>query len=283
MATKSIKETEAIRQEFLKMRLERAMAPSIRALLNRMVRDFKVLYTASALIPSADLYRSDWEALLGAQYRRVGRAFIGIEQKSPILAVLQVKQIDDDRVSALIEAAFLLWSKRRAPQQASFILDTTAREFNKAIEDAKKLAPLDLTGEDLNKFVATTASVQLLGRTPGRVGAIANMETQSPAEQAKQFTARAIAGQSILPSELSIEQEIDPLTGLAVAALLIVKTWKTVGDEKVRRHHADADFQKRNVKDPFTVGGESLQYPGDTSLGATLGNTINCRCAAIYS
>lgn len=272
MATRSIKSTEALRQEMLKISLEQQFAPSVRALLNRMIRDFRVLYSASTMIPDTSLYKSDWEALLDSQYRRVGNTFIGIEQKSHILTSLHVKQIDDQRVLSLIEAAFLLWSKGRAPRQAEFILNTTSKLINEAVEDAKQLAPIDLTGDDLNRFVATTASAQLFRGVPGRVGAITNMETQAPAEQAKQFTALAAAGARVLPLQPIIDQPQE-----------VTKEWHTVGDELVRRAHADADLQKRNNKEPFTVGGESLKYPGDTSLGASLGNVINCRCSAIYS
>ena len=31
--------------------------------------------------------------------------------------------------------------------------------------------------------------------------------------------------------------------------------------------------------EPFVVSGERLKYPGDTSLGASAGNVINCRCS----
>lgn len=272
MATRSIKSTEALRQEKLKISLERQFAPSVRALLNRMIRDFRILYSASTMIPDTKLYKSDWETLLDQQYRRVGNSFIGIEQKSKILAMLHVKQIEDEETLSLISAAYFLWSKERAPRQADFILNTTSDKINDALEDAKQAAPAGLTGNELNRFVATTAAATLFRGVPGRVGVITNMETQAPAEQAKQFTANAIAGFAILPLEQITEQPQQ-----------ITKEWNTVGDELVRRAHADADFQTRNNKEAFTVGGESLKYPGDTTLGASLGNVVNCRCAAIYS
>jgi hypothetical protein len=31
---------------------------------------------------------------------------------------------------------------------------------------------------------------------------------------------------------------------------------------------------------PFSVSGQLLRFPGDTSLGATAGNVVNCRCSA---
>ncbi|MDD4575241.1 MAG: phage minor head protein [Bacteroidales bacterium] len=56
------------------------------------------------------------------------------------------------------------------------------------------------------------------------------------------------------------------------------REWVATTDERTREEHADADGQQVDMDEPFTVGGEQLMYPGDTSLGASAGNTINCRC-----
>jgi hypothetical protein len=39
-----------------------------------------------------------------------------------------------------------------------------------------------------------------------------------------------------------------------------------------------ADGQRVGVDDVFTVGGERLRFPSDSSLGASAKNIINCRC-----
>ncbi len=56
------------------------------------------------------------------------------------------------------------------------------------------------------------------------------------------------------------------------------KLWITRRDDKVREIHREADGEQEFVTNPFTVNGELLMFPGDTSLGASPGNTINCRC-----
>lgn len=61
-----------------------------------------------------------------------------------------------------------------------------------------------------------------------------------------------------------------------------VKRWDAVGDDKMRDWHADADSTIIEVDEPFIVNGEELMYPGDTSLGATASNIINCRCSVSY-
>lgn len=58
------------------------------------------------------------------------------------------------------------------------------------------------------------------------------------------------------------------------------KVWLTAADEKVRETHAAAMGQTVPVGQPFLVGGEELEYPGDPE--ASDGETINCRCVPIY-
>ncbi len=63
------------------------------------------------------------------------------------------------------------------------------------------------------------------------------------------------------------------------------KIWVTMGDDLVRTFpfdHDSANGQEQFIDDPFVVSGELLQFPGDWSLGASLGNLINCRCSALY-
>jgi len=66
------------------------------------------------------------------------------------------------------------------------------------------------------------------------------------------------------------------------------KTWRSVGDSRVRAapesrfDHLRADGQRVRTDQPFMVSGELLRWPGDTSLGASTGNIIRCRCGAIY-
>jgi hypothetical protein len=60
------------------------------------------------------------------------------------------------------------------------------------------------------------------------------------------------------------------------------KVWDASGDARTRPTHAAADGQEMPIDQPFTVGGYQLMRPGDSSLGAPAGETIQCRCVVRY-
>jgi len=60
-----------------------------------------------------------------------------------------------------------------------------------------------------------------------------------------------------------------------------VKEWVAIQDNRTRLAHSIASGQRTALEGRFIVGGELLKYPGDPMGSA--GNTINCRCAAIYT
>ncbi len=59
----------------------------------------------------------------------------------------------------------------------------------------------------------------------------------------------------------------------------LTREWVAVNDERTREDHADADGQIVGMDEPFDVGGESLDYPGDGSAE----QSINCRCTVAYN
>ena len=154
-----------------------------------------------------------------------------------------------------LESNLNRFSDIRAPVTAVQVVGTTEIAMGQAVMNAE--VALREAGETITRGALALVGTNLL-RTGllARNTSIATTETQVPAEEAKGQTA-------------DVKQLSD-------------KIWRTVGDERVRRHHADADFQLRKANEPFLVNGELLRWPGDTSLGASASNIINCRCTAEY-
>ena len=59
----------------------------------------------------------------------------------------------------------------------------------------------------------------------------------------------------------------------------LTKTWRSGFDARVRDAHRAANGQVVPFNSKFSVGGESLQRPGDPNGSAS--NVINCRCSMI--
>ncbi len=56
------------------------------------------------------------------------------------------------------------------------------------------------------------------------------------------------------------------------------KIWRTFLDGQTRQSHRNVNGDEVGIDENFTVGGETLPAPRDSSLGASAGNIINCRC-----
>lgn len=63
----------------------------------------------------------------------------------------------------------------------------------------------------------------------------------------------------------------------------MIREWLATHDARTRHAHGMADGQRVAVDEPFTVGGEKLMFPGDTSHGASGWNIYNCRCTVAIS
>ena len=61
------------------------------------------------------------------------------------------------------------------------------------------------------------------------------------------------------------------------------KTWITMNDPVVRSSHVAVAGNTIPSKEAFSLRGGLLLFPGDSSLGVAFGETVNCRCYALYS
>lgn len=69
----------------------------------------------------------------------------------------------------------------------------------------------------------------------------------------------------------------------AVKAGKTKKKWIDVGDKRERKTHLEVGETILSIDEPFSVGDSLLQFPKDTSLGASADEIVNCRCSIQYS
>lgn len=245
-----------------KLVLERSFAKKLRALNRRMARDFKDQYSNSGSIVMAKTYEDEFEILLLEHYGVTSKKFSNRVSLPSDIAIT-----DEER--AEIDQALALFSMVRATEQAAVITATNQKDFIAALEVGIQSAQEE-EGGFTREAAATFAAIALARKLRGRESAIAVTETQIPAEAAKMTETEVLV--KVAPS----------VTGSDNNKADVKKEWFTVGDEKVRLAHMSADGQTRNMREPFIVGGEQLRFPSDSGLGASAGNTINCRCTAVF-
>lgn len=190
----------------------------------------------------------DMQKTLLYHYNKVGKHFAkrtDVDGVKPTKEDLQ--QLFDDVKKA---------GKQHVGKSLPLILATLQDDIDNAVAEAS--AKKDISKTKQAKLVRAKVRQSSLGRAKTTIPVT---ETQQPAEHSKLIAAAVIA----------------------INNSGTIKTWVTVGDERVRGAHQEADLQVRNPDDPFDVGGEQLMMPGDSSLGASPENLINCRCSAQYS
>ena len=61
-----------------------------------------------------------------------------------------------------------------------------------------------------------------------------------------------------------------------------MKRWESIMDEVTRKDHREINGKYIPIGQAFHVGDSWMQFPKDTSLGASPNQIINCRCSIIY-
>ena len=248
-----------------KLRLERLLAANLRGFNRQMVRNTVREYVQTGRAFNADTMNQELIDMLAKQYDRVAPVF-----DRQITDILPDEIAATDREKDLIQAALNIFFASRSVEQSAIITGTNQRNIDESISEA-----IELSQEIPNQTrtdIGIQAGVNLNRKLTGRVTGIAALETQASAEASKGTEAQILTGQA--PS----------VTGGSPRDVPVKKEWVTVGDERVRKQpfsHVLADSQTQNLNTAFTVGGERLRWPGDSSLGASVGNFINCRCSSV--
>ena len=246
----------------IKLSFELALYKVLRPLFMGYSKEFVKKYSALALFPNIESFNATMRKTLVEHYKAVARKFsrravdeLGVpENHSAVL----------DRIGNITDTHHSV----RAAQSADIISDTTQKDLLGAIQKTKTDALQ--TGEILSKEdLARRASLEFDKKSLGRLNIISATETQNPAEHAKQTEVESLAHHDAI------------VQGVNLKTATKQKQWLAVLDNVTREAHAEADGQMVEFDMPYIVNGQSLMFPGDMSLGATIDNTINCRCSSI--
>lgn len=266
--TNSQIEKDSENTDVRKMQQEALMSKKLSTLFRRIASDFKVFYTATGTIPDLSLYENNLNEILMNGYRNSASYFknnmkrlltISLKQEKDLDQKEEIKDVLDIRneKDAAILASLLLMFNERKDAQTAFILDTTEDVIQKNLMNTLIDNPDASQAE-----IASKAAEKIKEENINRSGTIAETETQWAAETSK-------------AEETNILKTSTMAAGIT---LLPQKRWTTVLDSKTREEHRVANGQRRPTAQAYEVGGQSLRFPGDTSLGASLWNVINCRC-----
>ena len=148
------------------------------------------------------------------------------------------------------------------------IVDKAIADWIKAYGGTRITEVTNTTMNDINKIVSDARVEGLSERETAQL-----IRDMAPIKGASR--AQTIARTEAHGSSQGISLDVANQTDIPMA-----KVWLTNISDRTREEHIDADGQRRSLSQPFSVGGESLEYPGDPSGSAE--NTINCRCVIGY-
>lgn len=251
-----------------KLQIERFLAEDVNRLWVSTARQYTREIRARGWYTEPDEAWGDaLEQMLVRQYERTSGAF-GHRIGAQLPAGVKPTSLESDRIDEVLARTL----SERAGGQRALIGGTTRRNMDDALTAARRASQTIAAETGISRSAeeeALEAGRTLERRLRGRTSGIASLETQAPSEMAKLVETEILLGHT--PS----------IEGGTYAEPEIVKTWWSIGDDVVREDHLMADQQEQELQEPFLVGPDQLMAPGDTSLGAPIGQVIHCRCSSV--
>lgn len=255
----------------MKLRFEVSFRKDLRNFMNKLNDDFYKGYKDAGVVIAANQYRPALQKLLFEHMLKIGKSFsskLRMQAAKSTTMFREYKAVDLE-VDRQVEA----YAAFAASNQSALITTTNQDEMVRAVAKVQRQA-INKQEMYTRQEAAKMASNYFKGWALNRVDLIAATETQNMAEKSKMIEASFISN-TVYTKDYSWGERENP------RGLKLFKRWVTVLDERTRLAHVVADGQKRDMEDPYEVGGDKLMFPGDYSLGAAPGNTINCRCSSI--
>ncbi len=271
----------------IKLMLERKLRLRINQFNHKQVSVFTSTIRRTDEIPNFDPFEDELEKILYQHYVLVGTIFtdrinqmvldeiekslVPVQEKSyQQVAMETLARKGKQRIPIVVDQHYRV----KAAELSGKITKTTKNEARRALQAAKKMARSTSIVSVTKVDVAGQAGAFFRTTVNGRSTGIARLNTNEPAEAAKLTQVQILRGEQ--PS----------LRGGGASDG--TKTWSNMADSRVRAGGSDSKFnhlsanQTVKLDQPFRVSGESMRYPGDTSLGASVGNIVSCRCAVSY-
>lgn len=246
----------------LKLKLEEQFKPKLDRFFSQISKEIAIVWTVTRNLPSLNSFEPELISMLRSYYRKVAITFQG-ELADRIVDSKLKAAIDEDSKIALNTVRYI---NQHSEVQAKIILDTTKRDLQEIA--SKNIIQMAASGELTTDYQLGKAIQKSFEQSiDARKETIAITETQISSEYL-----RYIETQGIM--QLASEAQVP---------IVFQKTWGAILDNKTRKSHVLADGQSRNINSPYNVGNELMLIPGDTSLGASLENIINCRCSSVVT
>lgn len=194
--------------------------------------------------------RKEWTKALDVIYKTTVPTFIdfileSVANEKSMFGIRFTKNQDDWR--AIVNE----YLKNNSSDKVKAITDTTKKQIRKELSEGVEN---EESIEELAKRIDTLFLDQII---PNRSTVIARTEVVSA---------------SNLGSRIGAKQ----------SGYDMRKEWLATNDSRTRNPHRRALGQTKDLDKPYIVNGQKLMFPGDTSLGATPDNTIQCRCTETY-
>jgi uncharacterized protein with gpF-like domain len=258
-----------------KIRLESRFRREVNRFFNKVLSYFSESVLSNVPFSIPERFDDELKELLLSQYNRVESDF-GNEVRKTLPNEIQSTNEENE----IINESFASFNFNRSTNIANEINQTTQDQAQEALLIAKTFdteVQEEVDGQIFNKKnllvgfeLALVAKNILQRKILDRIPTIVTTETEISAETAK-----------LTEIEVLTTQTSSILAGTPIKSQ-VNKTWVSQGDSRVRETHLEADGQTVPSNEPFIVGDSRLMVPGDTSLGASLDEIINCRCAAQY-
>lgn len=241
----------------------------------QLASDYETVYSATGKILNLEeSYADELQSILKRNYRKVGNRFSNITRNQiedivdfDIYEPLpEVQENLAQKIGMAIGSFILLRAENIAPKITQTIQDELLKKTNETIIDNASRG-LAISNAEIANQVSNEFTAWGVKHAP----IVATTEVQEIAEGSKYIENGAITD--------LIKDDI----GLEAIRKGSEKVWITAGDEKVRDSHSAIDGKVIPAEDVFVTGmGGRMRYCGDTSLGASLSDIINCRCETIY-